>query len=60
MNLKTALEWLWIGFLIVLILWWAPALMVFRYRHPWMTETELSLHLWDALMWRDGESGGGR
>jgi hypothetical protein len=25
---------------------------VYRYRHPEMTETQLSIHLWDAITWR--------
>lgn len=30
----------------------AVACCVFAYRHPWMTDTQRSLHILDALLWR--------
>lgn len=29
----------------------SAASLRFRYTHPWMTETELQIHLFDALRW---------
>jgi len=30
----------------------AVSLCAFAYRHPWMTDTQRHLHLFDALAWR--------
>ena len=30
----------------------AVSLVVFSFRHPWMTDTERFVHTIDALMWR--------
>jgi hypothetical protein len=32
--------------------WAAIAFFIYRFRHPEMTETQLLLHFWDALMFR--------
>lgn len=34
---------------LLLIGWWIIALVVFAFRHPWMTSTQRTLHLWSAL-----------
>ena len=42
------LDWIVAIFVIYII----AADMRFRFEHPWMTETELFLHLWDSFLWR--------
>jgi hypothetical protein len=41
------------GMVVVALLWMAICSLVFRFRHPWATETEVILHLPDAVMWRE-------
>ncbi len=33
----------------IIVLYWFLSMMIYRFRHPDMTETQLLLHLWDAL-----------
>ena len=37
---------------ILAIIWTAIGTMIFRFRHPWATETETFLHIPDAFMLR--------
>lgn len=45
------------GFALASLLF-VPMLYIFvasaawRFRHPWATDTEVLLHLWDAMCWR--------
>lgn len=42
-----------IGVLLFLaFLYWSVSMVAYRYRHPELTETQLSLRMWDALVWR--------
>jgi len=44
---------LWVTFaLFVVVLYFAIAASVFRFRHPDLTQTQCFLHLWDAACWR--------
>ena len=38
--------------LVAVALYAGVAGMVYRLRHPWMTETQILLHAWDALTWQ--------
>lgn len=40
----------WIS--IILMLYVTAATLRFRYDHPWLTETQLALHIVDALAWK--------
>ncbi len=44
-----------LGMLLVLAaaLWFAASTMVFRFRHPHATETQILFHLKDALLFRE-------
>jgi hypothetical protein len=51
----------------ILVAWLVVAEIVFAVRHPWATDTERLIHIWDALTFKklpDGgrprEQGGGR
>lgn len=54
MNIKYQIkEWaqlIGVGVLIVGFLWICAATIVFRFRHPWATETESLLNIHHALM----------
>jgi hypothetical protein len=41
--------------LIGVLLYAAVSGIVFRFRHPWMTETELIIHTMDSVLWRTVE-----
>ena len=40
------------GFIVAALIWLAISTMIFRFRHPWATETETFLHIPDAFMLR--------
>ena len=40
------------SFVMFLILYLVTSSLVYRFRHPELTETQLFLHLSDAVMWR--------
>lgn len=43
----------WAAYLFVAVaVYIVVAMSVFRLRHPDMSETQLFLHLWDAMTWR--------
>jgi hypothetical protein len=40
------------GVIVAALLWVVISSMIFRFRHPWATETETLLHIPDAFMLR--------
>jgi hypothetical protein len=40
------------GFIVAALLWLGISTMIFRFRHPWATETETFMHIPDAFMLR--------
>lgn len=40
------------GTIILFLLWVWVAATIFRFRHPWATDTEIFMHLGDAVMLR--------
>jgi len=40
------------GFIVAALLWVAISTMIFRFRHPWATETETFMHIPDAFLLR--------
>jgi hypothetical protein len=40
------------GVIVAALLWVTISTMIFRFRHPWATETEIFLHIPDAFMLR--------